>query len=218
VEADVATVTAVIADDHPLFRDGLRALLAATPGFEVVGEAETGDEAVAACLSLQPDVVVMDLHMPRVSGIEAIRRITQASPHIGVLVLTMLEDDDSLFAALRAGAHGYVLKGAAQDDIIRAVQSVARAEAIFGPQVAARMTAYFARAPQASLTAFPQLTEREREILGLIADGHNNSAIAQRLSIQTKTVRNHVSNIFAKLHVADRAQAIVRAREARSET
>jgi DNA-binding NarL/FixJ family response regulator len=218
VEADVATVTAVIADDHPLFRDGLRALLAATPGFEVVGEAETGDEAVAACLSLQPDVVVMDLHMPRVSGIEAIRRITQASPHIGVLVLTMLEDDDSLFAALRAGAHGYVLKGAAQDDIIRAVQSVARAEAIFGPQVAARMTAYFARAPQASLTAFPQLTEREREILGLIADGHNNSTIAQRLSIQTKTVRNHVSNIFAKLHVADRAQAIVRAREARSET
>jgi DNA-binding NarL/FixJ family response regulator len=210
----VSAVTVVIADDHPLFRDGLRALLSATPGFEVIGEADSGAEAVATSLSTQPDVVVMDLHMPGLGGIEATRRIVHTSPHVGVLVLTMLEDDESLFAALRAGARGYVLKGAAQEDIIRAIEAVARGGAIFGPQVAARMTTYFARAPQAALTAFPQLTEREREVLGLIAQGYNNTAIADRLRIQAKTVRNHVSNIFAKLHVADRAQAIVRAREA----
>lgn len=209
------SVRALIADDHPVFREGLKALLAALPDMEVVGEAATGEEAVAAAVSLRPDVVVMDVHMPTMNGIEATRRIANAVPEIGVLILTMVEDDDSVFAALRAGARGYVLKGADHLDVIRAIQAVARGEAIFGPAIAERIASYFTTAPQATpIPAFPQLTDREREVLVLIAAGRSNQTIARQLVVNEKTVRNHVSNIFGKLHVADRAEAIVRAREA----
>ncbi len=204
----------LVADDHPLFRNGLRSALASRSDTEVVGEAATGDAAIAAALELQPDVVVMDLQMPGVNGIEATRRIVEASPHIGVLVLTMFEDDDSVFAAMRAGARGYLLKGSAQDDIIRGIRAVASGEAIFGATVAQRLMDFFASQPSGPPPAFPELTERERGILELVAQGESNQSIARRLVLSEKTVRNHVSNIFTKLHVADRAQAIVRAREA----
>jgi DNA-binding NarL/FixJ family response regulator len=181
----------------------------------VVGEATNGDEAVRLAQELQPDIVLMDIQMPRLNGIEATRRIVHESPHIGVIVVTMFEDDESVFAALRAGARGYVLKGADQAEIVRTLEAVARGEALFGPPIAARLMNYFAtlRTPQQS-DLFPELTEREREVLQFIARGENNSAIADQLSISLKTVRNHVSNIFSKLQVADRAEAIVRAREA----
>jgi DNA-binding NarL/FixJ family response regulator len=204
----------LVADDHPLFRDGLRSALASHGDAEVVGEAATGDAAITSALELQPDVVVMDLQMPGANGIEATRRIIEASPHIGVLVLTMFEDDDSVFAAMRAGARGYLLKGAGQDEIARAVRAVAAGEAVFGPAVAQRLMDFFASQPSGPPPAFPDLTEREREILELVAQGESNQSIARRLFLSQKTVRNHVSNIFTKLHVADRAQAIVRAREA----
>ena len=202
----------LLADDHPVFRDGLRALLAAAPDVEVVAEAATGEEAVASTLELQPDVVVMDLHMPTLNGIEATRRIVTTSPHIAVLVLTMLEDDESLFAAMRAGARGYLLKGAGQDEILRGIRAVASGEAIFGPAIAERVLEYFSspRPPE----PFPELTRRERELLELIAQGQSTQEIARHFVLSPKTVRNHVSNIFTKLQVADRAQAIVRAREA----
>jgi DNA-binding NarL/FixJ family response regulator len=202
----------IIADDHPVFRDGLRALLGSTGASEVVGEAATGIEAVSAATELQPDVVVMDLHMPGLNGIEATRQIVAASPHVGVLVLTMFEDDDSVFAAMRAGARGYLLKGAGQDEIVRAIHAVASGEAIFGPEIARRVMEYFSapRPPE----PFPELTDREREVLELIAQGRSNPDIARSFVLSPKTVRNHVSNIFTKLQVADRAQAIVRAREA----
>ncbi|MGH2735789.1 MAG: response regulator [Actinomycetota bacterium] len=203
----------LIAEDHPMFRDGLRALLTSLPDVELVGEAEDGIQAVSMTEELQPDVVVMDLHMPGLNGIEATRRIARAHPHVGVLVLTMLEDDDSVFAAMRAGARGYMLKGATQQDILRAVESVARGEAIFAPTIARRVIDYFAR-PHGRGSVFPELTARENEILDLIARGRSNSVIANHLVLSEKTVRNHVSNIFAKLQVADRAEAIVRAREA----
>jgi len=205
----------LIADDHVAFRDGLRALLGTVEGLEVSGEAGSGDEAVTRAAALQPDVVLMDVRMPGLDGIEATRRIVATSPHIAVLVLTMFEDDESVFAALRAGARGYLLKGADRAEIVRAVRAVTSGEAIFGPAVARRLMAFFA-APRTSLApqAFPELTEREREILELIARGLNNLAITQRLVLSPKTVRNHVSNIFSKLQVADRAEAIVRAREA----
>ncbi len=205
----------ILADDHAAFRDGLRALLAAIGDIEVVGEAATGDEAVACAAALQPDVVLMDLNMPGVDGIEATRRIVGTSPHIAVLVLTMYEDDESVFHALRAGARGYLLKGADRAEIIRAVRAVAGGDAIFGAAVARRVMAYLSSPRQAvAAQAFPELTEREREILDLVAQGMNNLAITQRLVVSPKTVRNHVSNIFSKLQVADRAEAIVRAREA----
>jgi DNA-binding NarL/FixJ family response regulator len=202
----------VIVDDHPVFRDGLRALLDSRPGEFIVGEAATGGEAVELAERLQPDVVVMDLHLPELNGIEATRQIVQASPHVAVLVLTMFEDDESVFAAMRAGARGYVLKGASQEEILRGIEAVAQGEAIFGPAVAQRVIRYFAAPARAH--PFPELTDREREILELIAQGCNNEAIAEQLVLSRKTVRNHVSNIFTKLCVADRAQAIVRAREA----
>jgi DNA-binding NarL/FixJ family response regulator len=207
-------VRVLVADDHPLFRDGLRSALASLDDAEVVGEAATGDAAIKSALELQPDVVVMDLQMPGANGIEATRRIIEASPHIGVLVLTMFEDDDSVFAAMRAGARGYLLKGAGEDEIVRAVRAVAAGEAVFGPAVAQRLMDFFASQPSGPPPAFPDLTEREREILELVAQGESNQSIARRLFLSQKTVRNHVSNIFTKLHVADRAQAIVRAREA----
>jgi DNA-binding NarL/FixJ family response regulator len=178
----------------------------------VVGEAATGDEAVAAAGDHQPDVVVMDIQMPGINGIDATRAIVARSPHIGVLILTMFEDDDSVFAAMRAGARGYLLKGSAPQDIVRAVQTVGSGEAVFGPAIARRLIDFFTTSPAAY--PFPELTDREREVLDLLAQGRSNSDIARRFVISAKTVRNHVSNIFAKLHVADRAQAIVRAREA----
>lgn len=205
----------LICDDHPLFRDGLRAALAALPGVEVLGEATTGEQAVEQAAELQPDVVVMDVHMPGTNGIEATRRIVHASPHIGVLVLTMFEDDASVFAAMRAGARGYLLKGADRDEIARAIQAIGAGEVIFGAAIARRVIEYFS-APQVAgpPLAFPELTEREREVLDLIAAGRGNEWIARTLVLSPKTVRNHVSNIFHKLQVADRAEAIVRAREA----
>jgi DNA-binding NarL/FixJ family response regulator len=210
----VEPIRVVVADDHPLFRDGLRGLLASRDGFEVVGEAASGEEAVAVAVSAVPDVVVMDLHMPGLNGIHATRRIVAASPHTAVLVLTMFSDDDSVFAAMRAGARGYLLKGADHDDITRAVQAVAQGEAIFGPAVASRVLAYFASArPSTPSPVLAELTDREREVLELLAAGHPNAAIAQQLFLSPKTVRNYISSIFAKLQVASRGEAIVRARE-----
>ncbi|MEN4472906.1 response regulator transcription factor [Mycolicibacterium cosmeticum] len=204
----------VIADDHPLVRSGLRTVLSVAAGIQVVAEASTGAEAVAAARSFEPDVVVMDLQMPETDGIEATRRIMAATPTVAVLVLTMFEDDTSVFAAMQAGARGYLLKGAEQDEIVRAIQAAAHGEAIFGPAIAHRLIDYFAHPHGVAAAAFPQLTERENEVLELIAAGHGNAVIARRLVISPKTVANHVSNIFAKLQVADRSEAIVRAREA----
>jgi DNA-binding NarL/FixJ family response regulator len=211
-------VRILLADDHPLFREGLAAVLATRPNLELVGQAATGPEAVAQALALLPDIVLMDIQMPGLSGIEATRRIAHASPHIGVIMLTMLEDDDSVFAAMRAGARGYVLKGAGKEDVLRAIEAVARGEALFGPAIAQRLVAFFGALGRTAGVgpplAFPELTEREREVLHLIAQGINNSGIAERLSLSPKTVGNHISNIFNKLRVADRAEAIVRARGA----
>ena len=204
----------LIADDHPAFRSGLAALLGAQPGLTLVGEAETGTAAVELATSLQPDVVLMDLSMPGLDGIAATRRIVDASPHIAVLVLTMADDDAAVFDALRAGARGYLLKGADRLELGRAIRAVAAGEAILGPNVARRLMAYFASAPTAPLPAFPELSDREREVLELIARGMSNQQIVDRLVISPKTVRNHVSNIFSKMQVRDRAEAVVRAREA----
>ena len=211
-------IRVLVADDHPVFRRGMRAILGAEPDIELVGEATDGEEAVVRALELRPDVILMDLNMPKVSGIEATRRILEASPDTAILMLTMFEDDDSVFAAMRAGARGYVLKGADGAETLRAIHAVAGGEAIFGPTIARRLSEYFA-APggdhkTTSSKAFPDLTEREHEILSLIAEGYTNTTIASRLYLSPKTVRNYVSSIFTKLEVADRPQAIVRAREA----
>jgi DNA-binding NarL/FixJ family response regulator len=209
------TIRVLIADDHALFRDGLRALLASAPDTEFVGEAATGDEAIALAIRLQPDVILMDIQMPSLNGIEATRQIVQASPHIGVLMVTMFEDDPSVFNAMRAGARGYLLKGAKHEEMLRAIRAVGGGEAIFSPAIAARLMEFFGSIkPKASPPAFPELTEREREILGLIAQGHKNTEIARQLVLSEKTVRNHVSNILSKLHVVDRTHALLRAREA----
>jgi DNA-binding NarL/FixJ family response regulator len=208
-------IRVLIADDHPFFRDGLRVLLAATADTELVGEADDGAQTVALAAELQPDVILMDLQMPGLGGIEATRRILHASPHVGVLVVTMYEDDDSVFAAMRAGARGYLLKGADKEEMRVAIRAVARGEAVFGPAIARRLMQYFAAPRQQSPTdTFPDLTERERQILALLAAGRTNQEIAERLVLTLKTVRNYVSNVFAKLQVTDRAQAIIRAREA----
>lgn len=209
------TLRILVAEDHPLFRKGMISLLKSMPDFEVAGEATTGEEAVARAADLQPDVVLMDLQMPGGNGIGATRKILQDSPSVRVLVVTLFEDEDSVFMALRAGARGYILKDADEEEMVRAIRAVGRGEAIFSPQVATRVLAYFAAPrPTAPPKAFPTLTDREREILRLIAQGHSNPAIAKQLSLSTKTVGNYVSNIFTKLQVADRAQAIIRAREA----
>ena len=205
----------LIADDHAFYREGVRTMLLGLPEMEVIGEASGGDEIIASAEALQPDVILMYIKMPGMNGIEATRRILHASPHIQVLVLTMFEDDDSVFAAMRAGARGYLLKDADQDELVRAVKAVSRGEAIFSPAIAQRMIHYFSSLPQtASAMAFPDLTAREREILHLIAQGQSNATIAQHFTLSLKTVQNHVSNIFSKLQAVDRAQAIVRARDA----
>ncbi len=205
-------IRVLIADDHVAFREGLRALLKYVPHVALVGEADGGLAAIRQTTSLQPDVILLDLQMPDLDGVEATRRILKSSPHIGILVLTMFEDDDSVFAAMRAGARGYLLKGATREEIARAILAVSRGEAIFSPAIAQRFMKYFASI--ASPPAFPTLSEREHEVLELVAQGLANAAIAAQLQLSIKTVRNHVSSIFHKLQVADRAQAIIRARDA----
>jgi len=215
------SIRILIADDHPVFRFGLRALLNAMPDTEVVGEVTSGEEAIALAGSAQPDVILMDINMPGVNGIEATRRIRETDPDIRILMVTMLEDD-SIFAAMRAGARGYVVKGAEPAEVLRAIRAVADGEAIFSPAIAERLMHYFATPPaapsdvtrSAGTPLFPDLTEREREVLALIAQGLTNSAIAERLVLSPKTVRNYITEIFSKLQVADRVQAIIRARNA----
>jgi len=211
---EASSIRILVVDDHTLFREGVNAIFSAVSDVQVVGEASNGVEAVSLANSTQPDVILMDIQMPQLNGIEATRRILHSSPTIGIIVLTMYEDDDSVFAAMRAGARGYILKGADQEELLRAVRAVANGEALFGPSIATRMMDYFSSPrEEAALEAFPELTEREREVLDLIAKGSNNNQIASQLSISPKTVRNHVSNIFNKLQVADRSQAIIKARE-----
>ncbi|UQU66965.1 response regulator transcription factor [Couchioplanes caeruleus] len=207
-------IRVVVADDHPIFRDGLAMLLASVDGIEVVATAANGAEAVAEATRLRPDVVVMDVQMPELNGVEATRRLAAEAPGVGIVVLTMSEDDGTVFAAVRAGARGYLVKGAEQEEIVRAITTVASGGAVFGATLAARIAQFFAAGPPTPTTAFPQLTAREREILELLAAGRSNAQIAAALYLSPKTVRNNVSNVFAKLQVADRAEAIVRAREA----
>jgi DNA-binding NarL/FixJ family response regulator len=205
-------LTVLIAEDHPIFRKGLRALVASLPEVQLAGEATSGAEAIQLAEQLQPDVILMDLQMPGGGGLAAIHQIVQTSPHIRILVVTMFEDDDSVFAALKAGALGYVLKDMADDDISRAILAVGRGEAIFSPAIASRLMTFFSARPALPAEVFPELTESERSVLRLMAQGENNEAIARQLSFSNKTVRNYVSNIYSKLQVADRAQAIVKAR------
>jgi len=203
----------VIADDHTLFRRGVRSLLSTVPGVEVVGEASDGEQAIALTAELVPDLVLMDLQMPGGGGFAAIRVITEQVPAVNILVVTMFEDDDSVFAAMRAGARGYVLKDMDADDFARAIVAVGHGEALFSRGIATRMMRFFSE-PRPLTPQFPDLTDSERSVLRLMATGANNAAIARDLSLSPKTVRNYISNIFRKLRVADRAQAIVIAREA----
>jgi DNA-binding NarL/FixJ family response regulator len=208
------TVRVLVVDDHPLYREGLAAALSVSGEVEVVGEAADGAEAVALAEELSPDVVLMDLHMPGVNGIEATRRLTARRPEVAVLALTMLEGDDSVFSAMRAGARGYLLKGAGREEITSAVAAAVRGEVVFSAGIASRVLGFFAGPREAGPQPFAELTEREREILDLVARGLTNPAIARRLFLSEKTVRNHVSNVFAKLHVAGRAEAVAKARDA----
>ncbi len=217
----------IIADDHTLFREGVKALLATTPDLQIVGEADDGNSALAQVQALQPDIVLMDIHMPEVNGLQATRAVLECCPQTGVVMLTMLEDDASLFAAMRAGARGYVLKGANPEEMLQVIRAVAEGQALFGSKIAARIMNFFSQPASSGAKAsgspaserspgadFDDLSDREREVLMLIADGYNNQEIAQKLVISPKTVRNHITNIFSKLQVADRAQAIRRARSA----
>jgi len=209
------TIRILIADDHPLFRDGMHGLLDSVPITEVVGEAETGDEAVRLANELVPDVILMDIKMPGENGISATRRILSANPEIKILIVTMFEDDESVFAAMRAGANGYLLKDSRQEEVLRAIEAVANGEAIFSPGVARRMVAFFKGTSRFEHpAAFSELSEREQEILHFIANGQSNAEIAAKLVLSLKTVQNHVSNILNKLQVADRVQAAIRARAA----
>ena len=215
----MTAIRVLIVDDHTLFRDGLSAIFMNVTDIEAVGEAGSGQEAITQVESLVPDVVLMDISMPDLNGIEATQKIVAAYPQTRVIMLTMLEDDDSLFAAMCAGARGYILKGADKAEVLKTIRAVANGEALFGPAIANRLTAFFqnsggAARPNEVTAPFPDLTGREREVLALIAQGQNNREIAQRLHISAKTVSNHISNIFNKLQVSDRAQAIVKARQA----
>ena len=204
----------LVADDHPAFRRGVELMLTAFDDLLVVGTAETGEQAVALVGSLTPDVLLMDLRMPHLDGIEATRQINASATAPAIVVLTMFEDDDSVFAAMRAGARGYLLKGADQDEIVRAIRAAAAGEAIFGPEIAARVIHHFAQGAGSMTAAFPSLTDRERGVLEMVAAGKGNATIAHELMISLKTVRNHVSNVFTKLQVSDRSAAIVKARKA----
>ncbi|WHY75206.1 response regulator transcription factor [Neobacillus sp. WH10] len=205
-----------IADDHPLFRHGVKTLFLTTPDLEVVGEATSGEDAISLAQSLHPDVILMDLRMPGCNGIEATREIVKTNPQTQIIILTMFEDDHSVFAAMRAGAKGYVLKDAEKDDLLNAIRAVGNGGAIFSPGIASKMIEYFSIAkPAAPREAFPDLTDREREVLYFMADGASNSAIAQKLQISRKTVSNYVTNILNKLQVADREEVIHLVRESR---
>lgn len=207
-------IRVLIADDHAVFRYGLKAMLSSAGAFEVLGEVATGEDAVALATKLEPDVILMDIQMPGLNGIEATRRIIRARPATAIVVVTMYEGDDSVFDAMRAGARGYVLKGADAQEVITVVSAVARGEAHFTPDIAQRLMGFFSSTRPIASEAFPELTARESEVLDLIARGLSNQDIAHRLYLSRKTVRNHVSNIFTKLQIADRAQAIIRARDA----
>ena len=211
----MSALSVLIVYDHPVFRDGIRALLEATPNTRVVGEAATGTEVISLVEQLKPDLILMDVQMPGLNGIEATRQIVEAQPGVRVLIVTMFEDDASVFAAMRAGALGYVLKDATKEQIRRAIQAVGNGEAIFSQGIAGRLIAFFASPPPSiPKNMFPELTDREKEILDLVAKGENNPVIAEQLRLSTKTVSNYMSNILNKLQVADRAQAIVKARRA----
>jgi DNA-binding NarL/FixJ family response regulator len=208
-------IRVLIVDDHPIFRDGMRQLLESVPGFQVVGEGSSGEDAVRLTGEVSPDVILMDIGMPTMNGIEATRAVLNVRPSVRVLVLTMYEEPDSVFAALRAGARGYLLKDAESDDIVRAVRAVASGDAIFGPAVAERLTAFFQpSAPPRQPAPFPELTQRETEVLGLISRGMTNQEMASHFGVSLKTIQNHVANVLGKLHVVDRTQAAIRGREA----
>lgn len=206
------TLRVLVVDDHPLYREGLVTAMSAMPGVDVVGQAGNGQEAVDLVDELEPDVVVMDLYMPVLNGIDATRQIIAKRPHTAILVLTMADGDDSVFAAMRAGARGYLLKGADRKEIARGLETIAADEVIFSSAIASRVLAWFTSGP--NLAPFPELTDREREVLDLLARGLTNAAIAARLVVSEKTIRNHVSNVFCKLHVTSRAEAVARARDA----
>jgi DNA-binding NarL/FixJ family response regulator len=209
------TIRVLIADDHPLFREGMRGRLDRVDDIAVVGEAASGDEAVEQAREFEPHIVLMDIKMPGLNGIDATREILRANPRVGVLMLTMFEDDDSVFAAMRAGAKGYLLKDSGGEGVVHAIRAVTSGEAVFGSGVAERIIGFFSE-PRAAIPqrAFPELTEREEEVLSLVAQGKSNQEIARHLCVSLKTVRNHVSNILVKLRVADRSQAVIRARDA----
>jgi len=219
MKPDNAAIRVMIVDDHTLFREGLQAILSTTSDIEVVAEAASGNEAVHLAADLLPDVILMDIQMEKMTGIEATRYILEAQPDTGVIMLTMLQDDASLFAAMCAGARGYILKGADKTEVLKTIRAVAQGEALFNPNIARRLTQFFqnfstiTHSPKSDLP-FPELTEREREVLSLIAAGWSNPEIADHLTISIKTVSNHISNIFGKLQIADRTQAFLRAREA----
>ena len=207
------TIRVAIADDHALVREGLRSLLQAVDGLELVAAVGGAREAVRTAVTERPDVLVLDINMPDGSGIEVAHELQRVAPEVAIVMLTMHDDDDSVFAAMRSGARGYVLKGADPDEVVRAITVVASGGVILGPGVASRALTFLSR-PARDEPAFPQLTSREREVLDLIAQGHGNGAIASALSVSPSTVGNHVTNIFAKLQVASRSEAIVRARDA----
>jgi DNA-binding NarL/FixJ family response regulator len=211
-------IRVLIADDHALFREGVHAILKSVPDIEIVGEAGTGRDALILASDLKPDVILMDIQMQDLNGVEATKQILKTQSDVGIIIVTMLEDDDSLFSAMRAGARGYVLKGADKAEMLKSIRAVAEGEALFGPSIAARMLNFFHDKPpqksESSPISFAELTEREREILACIARGDTNSEIAERLTISLKTVRNHVSSIFNKIQVTNRAQAAIRARDA----